>query len=306
MIQTSQSTSRLEVRLAGPAAKGGRLRLDVLVEVAQAVQMAVTRLAFGLRGEPTVRRGRTPGEIADLTRLELVGLHEGSTLLAFDLAEHQRPLDELDLGVEALDAFEAGLTSLASGTMPSEPWDEGVFQAVEHITRVLERGIDEIVVGRPGAAPAQRAVLTKKTRERLRVAGARGVRERVVIEGRLLMADFAATRDQARIHRPLDPPVRCTFPPELEETVLRLLRRYVRAVGEAELDESGAIRLLRLESLDDAEPAAGRSFWDLPTFDELAEEQGVEPVERIEDLVAGFWPEDESVDEFLAAIESRE
>jgi hypothetical protein len=42
----------------------------------------------------------------------------------------------------------------------------------------------------------------------------------------------------------------------------------------------------------------------LARFDFGPQEQGVEPVERLEDLVAGFWPEHESVDEFLAAIES--
>jgi plasmid stability protein len=33
----------------------------------------------------------------------------------------------------------------------------------------------------------------------------------------------------------------------------------------------------------------------------LAREQGVKPVERFEDLLGDFWPEDESVDEFLEA-----
>jgi hypothetical protein len=306
VIQANDGGPRLEVRLTGPAAEGGRLRVDVLVEVAQSVQTAVTRLAYALRGESTVRRGRTPREIADLTRLELVGLRQGSTLLAFDLAKQERPLDDLDLGIEALEAFEVGLASVAAGTVPPEPWDEGVVQAVEHITRVLDRGIDEIVVGRPGAAPAQQAVLTAWTREWLRAMGVRGERARVEVEGRLLMADFAATRDQARIHRPLDPPVRCTFPPDLESTVLRLLRRYVRASGWAEVDDDGQVGVLELESLEDAELAGGRSFWDLATLEELAGEQGIEPVHRIEDLADGTWPDDESVDDFLAAIASRD
>ena len=306
MIEASNEAPRLEVRLVGPAAKEGRLRLDVLVEVAQAVQLSVTRLAYALRGESTVRRGRTPREIADLTRLEIVGLREGSTLLEFDLAEHQRPLDELDLGVEALEAFQAGLTLVASGGMPPEPWDHGVVQTVERLTRVLGKGIDEIAVARAGSAPEERVVLTKSTRVKRRLVVPPGTRDYVEIEGRLLMADFAATRDEARIHRPLDSPVRCTFGTELESAVLSLLRRYVRATGLAELDDQGRIKILELESVEDAEFAAGRSFWDLPTLDELTEEQGIEPVERLEDLASGFWPEDESVDEFLAAIESRD
>jgi hypothetical protein len=34
----------------------------------------------------------------------------------------------------------------------------------------------------------------------------------------------------------------------------------------------------------------------------LAEEQGVKPVERFEDLLGDFWPEDESIDDFIAAV----
>lgn len=306
VIEASNGSPRLEVRLKGPGAEGGRLRLDVLVEVAQAVQLSVTRLAYALRGEATVRPGRTPRDIADLTRLKVVSSRGESTLLEFDLAEHERPLDELDLGVEALQAFETGLMSVAVGATPPVPWDHGVVQTVERLMRVLDRGIDAIVVGRPGAAPEQSAVFTRSIREERRLAVPLGVSERVEVEGRLLMADFAATRAEARIHRPLDSPVRCTLGPGLESTVLSLLRRYVRAEGWAELDEQGRIKTLELESLEDAELTTGRAFWDLPTLDALAEENGIEPVDRLEDLVSGFWPEDESVDEFLAAIESRE
>jgi hypothetical protein len=292
------------VRLIGPAAVDGRLRIDTLVDIAQGVQGAVTRLAYSLRGQTTVRRGRTPAELADLTRLELVGLREGSTLLAFDLAEQERPLADFDLGSRALATFEAGIAALASGAPSPEAWDAGVVQAAEQVMRALDRGIDEIVVGHFSVEAASGAVITRSTRDRLRgLRPVGGVRERVEIEGRLLTADFATTRDEARIHRPLEPPVRCRFGPELEATVLRLLRRYVQATGWTVRDEGGAMGMLELESLEDVEPD-GRTFWELPTLEELAEEQGVQPVERMEDLASDFWPEGESVDAFLAAIES--
>lgn len=278
------------------------MRVDVLVDVARAVQAAVTRLAYGLRGEETLARVGTARDIGELTRLEVAGLRAGSTLLEFQLAAQSRPFEDLDVGREALDAFEAGLISLAAGDAPPRPWDERVVQALAPFTRVLRRGIDEIDVGRPGTARERRAVFTRETVLERRPP-VEEVREHVEVEGRLLMADFAASREEARIHRPLDPPIRCTFSPDLERTVARLLRRYVRARGRAAFDDQGRIRVLELESLEDAEP--GHSFWELATLEELAEEQGVEPVERLEDLAADFWPKDESVDEFLAAIESR-
>ncbi len=44
------------------------------------------------------------------------------------------------------------------------------------------------------------------------------------------------------------------------------------------------------------------SFEALPSLDALAEAQGVQPIEDIDDLVADFWPEDESVEDVIATI----
>jgi hypothetical protein len=44
------------------------------------------------------------------------------------------------------------------------------------------------------------------------------------------------------------------------------------------------------------------SFDALPDLDALAKAQGVQPIEDIDDLVADFWPEDESIDDFIAAV----
>jgi hypothetical protein len=44
------------------------------------------------------------------------------------------------------------------------------------------------------------------------------------------------------------------------------------------------------------------SMTDSRSLSEIAREQGVEPVHDLSSLRADFWPEDESVDEFIAAI----
>ncbi len=265
----------------------------------------LARTAAALLGEESARPGRPRRDIADLTRLEVTGLERGSTVLSFALAGHGRPLGELDLGVKALEILEDGFVALATGAAMPLAWDSGVRSAIEQFTRVFDKGIDSIVVERVGGTP-RRAKVTKAVRDRLLTETAPIEHRHIEVEGRLLMADFAPTRDQARIHVPLGPPVRCAFAPGLEDSVLRLLRHYVRATGEAEIDESGNVKLLRLETLEDAEPTGRRSFWELPSLDALAREQRVQPVGRIEELADGTWPEDESVDDFLAAIESRD
>lgn len=261
------------------------------------------RLGLASRGESTVRRGRRPTEIADLTRLELIGVREGSTVLELRLAEQTRPLlDELDPGITALDSLAEGLAAVEAETRPPDLWDAGVSDAVGRLSRLFERGVDGLVFEHVGRE-RRSASFTRQTATRLVPAALEAAEgRRVEIEGRLLMADFATSRERVRIHRPGAAPVTCTFLPALETVVLRLLRRYVRATGTATM-AGGALREILLDSIEDAEPGPGRTFWDLPTLDELAAEQGVE---RVEDFVAGFWPEDESVDDFLAAIESRD
>ncbi len=38
------------------------------------------------------------------------------------------------------------------------------------------------------------------------------------------------------------------------------------------------------------------------TIEELAAEQGVQPVTDFESLLGDFWPEDETADDFIAAV----
>jgi hypothetical protein len=43
----------------------------------------------------------------------------------------------------------------------------------------------------------------------------------------------------------------------------------------------------------------GRTVWDSPTAEQLAAEQGVQPVHDISELAGDFWPEDEGPDDFI-------
>ncbi|MFI5379239.1 MAG: hypothetical protein ACHRHE_08080 [Tepidisphaerales bacterium] len=50
----------------------------------------------------------------------------------------------------------------------------------------------------------------------------------------------------------------------------------------------------------EAEPVVS-DFWSNKTIEELAREQGVKPIRSLDDL-AGDWPAEDSIDEFLAFI----
>ena len=40
-----------------------------------------------------------------------------------------------------------------------------------------------------------------------------------------------------------------------------------------------------------------------PTLEELAIQQGVFPVQNFDDLLGNFWPEEETADDFINAVE---
>ena len=80
------------------------------------------------------------------------------------------------------------------------------------------------------------------------------------------------------------------------DNVLRLLRMLpprerLRVVAEV---------LPELEEQLPATPASP-AFWQGPDIHTLAERQGVQPVADFDSLLGG-WPEDESIDDFLAAL----
>lgn len=52
---------------------------------------------------------------------------------------------------------------------------------------------------------------------------------------------------------------------------------------------------------DSPEPGNNAGFWHSLTFEELARAQGIQPVQRLEDIMGG-WPEDQREDGFEDAI----
>jgi hypothetical protein len=51
----------------------------------------------------------------------------------------------------------------------------------------------------------------------------------------------------------------------------------------------------------EVEPAAGSDFWAGKTVEELAREQGTQPINNLAALAID-WPKDDSVDEFLSLV----
>jgi len=86
----------------------------------------------------------------------------------------------------------------------------------------------------------------------------------------------------------------CTFSPALEAELAGLWRRRVEVVGMGVVAGPDARGKLAVETIRPVEaPLEERSrrFWTAPTLDRLAVEQGVGPIETIEELLS-LWREE--------------
>jgi hypothetical protein len=69
-------------------------------------------------------------------------------------------------------------------------------------------------------------------------------------------------------------------------------------------DEAASTTAAALARRMQPQAANGHAFLAQParTLSELAVEQGVRPVRNFDDLLGDFWPEDETADQFIAAV----
>ena len=103
-------------------------------------------------------------------------------------------------------------------------------------------------------------------------------------------------------------------PEELERQLNQEAKRRGVAIGDlacAALREAVASETAQLKSAGAATPVGGDEVATLfaglqrrrpEDLIELARQQGVTPVGRFEDLLGDFWPEEESIDDFLKAM----
>ena len=112
------------------------------------------------------------------------------------------------------------------------------------------------------------------------------------------------------------PSVLCTFGEDMVDAVHEFLRRNVRVTGEATVEpDSDRIRSIAIadiepvtEGEDAFEGVTAEEFWQEKDLDQLAEEQDVHPLGRLEDVLgrgASLWDDDGGFDEFLGGIYQR-
>ncbi len=295
----------------------GKIVVRDLARLSELVQRGLERTARVLSGQPGSAPGRLPKTIEDATRLVLVGIGSGSAILQLELPE---PAEEgglqadeplfappaRDLGFRAMDTFVRGLHAVeqvsAAAAVP-DGWDSSVMEVARELAVVVEeRNIALTFDARPPDLSASVARMTPQTIRRLRELRV-PVRRRRTARGLLVAVDLGTGR--VDVQEAAGGRVSCHYTATLETAVKRHLGAVVIASGDEDFDEAlGKHGRLELDSLEGASEQMGLedTFWLNPSAAEQALQQGVGPIESIDELAASDHFTDEDIDAFLAVI----
>jgi hypothetical protein len=295
----------LRLIVNGPLVGQARIPLSELAELAEGVQQAVRQIGLVIQTGSSRVAGKLSASVEAATRLELVGLTEGSASLAVDFPVGiPRPFAGLDLGALAVDSLVTGIESLGSGGPSPDDWDDGVYRAVSKVNRALDRG---------GVSNVAFTTRSKRTGSYTKAVGERVKRrlerdqpmEFVEVVGRLMMVDFHADKRRCRIEPPRGRPVECTYPLDLRNDLRDLAQMYVRADGYAEMRPDGGVQRLSILRLSPVSTPAGVAAESAPrTIDSLVQEQEPSHFETAREFVdPRLWSGEEEVDAFLAWVD---
>jgi len=300
----------LRFRFVGPAIHDGRILYDDFSIFLSNIRLAIERIINGIRTGESVKRGRPLKTIQILSALEIVSTRKGSFGLALDLRREEQQFPGWDMGEQAIDLLMQGLESIEKdGDLPEE-YDQGVMIALREAGRVIDRGIDKVTINSKSTFGTRKVLYTQPTRERI-ISRLRNYEQSyAVIEGRLLSVDAKEDKLRCRIEPSVGEPTLCRFDESLTEQVLRLMRQFVQARGEATYDMgTNKIMSLYVKDLEPIEELSEigisnlpiSSFWKSKAFEDLATEQGVYPIDDLS-VITGGWPEEESLEPFLEAL----
>src|SRR6266550_8244145 len=303
----------LKVEVEGPGVHTKSIAVPDLLKICSAIQTAVHRQAeaMELPSAQTLRRGPITASAQEECTLELFGISAGSTGLLFRYAKPQQPLplqEARDFGADVLARVAETVRGFERKKPQVQHIETGVLDSLRELSEVLERKrITRIELNVPrhsGRPRAIKAVINAAVRERIAARVKSPTSAQITIEGKLEMADFKETGKVCRIHPPIGLPLQCTFEPDQEEEVYGALRKPARITGTARLNpNTGKPEELKVEKIEILEELllGAKDFFASRSLAQLAEAQGVHPVTNPNEL-AGGWPTDENVDEFVDAI----
>ena len=296
----------LEVKFEGPNFEEGRIGLSILSGFCENFQALINGIGQNIMQETaTAKKRKKAKEVKELCRLELSLLGKGCTKLGIDLSK-----EVLEFGRQPIEAFIEGYPKLLS--KPKEVpngFDDRAKDKLAAISNLL--GDDERIFYSYRSNGRTKSVMQNKLSfSKMASTTALTEEKPMQVTGKLMMADFADI--ECEIHQPFGKIVKCTFEETLRPYIHLGLERQVEAKGRGTIetgkDELKGFQITEISVSDESgnlmrlgENYYIDDFWAPINLDLEAKRQGIKPVQNYEDI-AGGWPEDESFDEFLAAI----
>ncbi len=306
----TETSPLLEIRFRGSAVGPGTMPLAELLRFLTGMREALRRVAYVLQGHSnSLRQGRTPSSVESEIDLDLVSFGQGSSVavFGFDRKTRRESIAGFDSGIDIIQKSVAGLRviqeSSSSAPFPSG-YDVGVLKAWNNAGGGFSQGIEEIHIIMNQDGQTVQASFTSDGNDRIkrRIESITEKQETFeVIEGTLLMADFAKDVGSCRVHPSIGSPVQCEFDDTKADSVLQNLKNKVRITGILRrASDSGSGKRVEMDSIEPliekierrSEPSHPTTKNDLrtsPTIDELARQQNVSPIADIRSLY-GTWP----------------
>ena len=313
MAKTKTSSPRhrrvLTLKVAGQL-RPGKIAIPDLLQICQHVQSAINRQAEAMEGRQTLRRGRKLEKVKTECTLELASLRHGSpmTVLGFDLAKPQQTLPMIaTFGDDAVASVAETIERISEGD--TESVDPGVLHSLNGLGEVFDKRVKSITWIVPSRPRRKKREVRFDQKVRRKVAARLSPPDtrHMEVEGIIEMADFRPSDLRCRIHPVFGPPVQCVFTTAVEDEIYAVLRRPARVKGVATVNtQTGKLAVINISGVTPIEPLTmGAGYFTAAyNIERLADIQAIEPLHDVGTL-AGGWPEDENIMDFLADIYSQ-
>jgi hypothetical protein len=312
MNKNNPRDSLLTLRFTGESIRGGRILYDDLADFISSITVAIERIMNTLQTGEFAKQGRPTRAMQLLSAFEIVSVTHRSFGVGLDLRRDGHQFPTWDMGEQAIDILMQGFQSMDEDSPLPKEYDRSVLIALRDAGRVLERGIDKVEIKTNSSFGIRKVKYTYPVRDQIITQIIKNEHALTIVQGRLLMFDVAEDKLQCRIHPSFGNPIPCKFDEELTDRVLKYARQFVELKGDATFDPTTSkiislhIKDLEpIESITNLQPQFNTltAFWTKKTFEDLAMEQSVYPIDDWNKLSGGF-PDDEDFDSFLSAIRS--
>jgi hypothetical protein len=312
MSNNNKGQPLLLFKFSGDSIHDGNILYDDLSTFISNISLAIERIIKSIQTGESVRRGRPFKSTQLLSALEIVSMRKGSFSLGLDLRRNGQHFPMWDLGEQAVDILLQGFSSIEKDSPLPRECDQNVLIALREAGRIIDRGIDNVYIRSKSSFGIKKTHYTQPVRERIITHIRRFEQSYTIVEGRLLSIDAKEDKLRCRIEPSIGEPILCKFDESLTEQVIKSIRQFVQARGEAYYEPTtNKISLLNIKDLESIEESSAigstttplSSFWKSKTFEELANEQNIYPLDDISKLTGG-WPDDEDVNLFLESIRS--